>query len=297
MSEVSPEPELASPRDAASPAGDPIAVSDPPAAAPWFAPPDSGPFPPLPGAAPATAFQAPDTAGIQATAPGPVRRIRGPLIGFIAGAVAVALGLGGYFIAQNMSASRNSTPVATSSQVKSGGITVTGHGVTMSFPAGWVNVPTSPNQIRQFVKNFEAAHGHIPAALRAALQALANDPQTAASFAMVVYKPGGSGSFVENLDAAVGPPGPPPGEMLADLKSGQGPAQFGGTDVHYTVTKFGQYSGVLATYTISAQGVTVYGAQSYLDGPTNTVVTTVTSQNAATTDADLRRIVDTLRFT
>jgi len=203
------------------------------------------------------------------------------------------LGLGGYLIAHSLSSSRNNTPVATSSKGRSGGITVTGRGITMTFPAGWVNVPTSPNQFRQFIKDFEAAHGHLPAAM----QAVANDPQSVAGFAMLVFRPTGSGSFQENLNAEIGPLGPSPTEMMAQLESGQGPSQFGATALHYRVTRFGQYQGVLVTYTLRASGITAYGAQSYLDGPANTVVTTVTSSAAATSEADLTRIVSTIRFT
>lgn len=54
--------------------------------------------------------------------------------------------------------------------------------------------------------------------------------------------------------------------------------------------------GVLVTYALRVQGVTAYGAQSYLDGP-STVVTTVTSRSAATSDSDLLYLVDTMSFT
>jgi hypothetical protein len=220
-----------------------------------------------------------------------VRRLRGPLIGFVAGAVVVALGLGGYLIARNLSASRGNTPIARSSHVKSGGMTVTGHGISMIFSAGWVNVPTSPNQFRQYIQSLK---GHIPAAL----QADVNDPQLLSSLAMLVYRPSAQGGLEENMNALVFPLGPAPSQMMAQLKSGQvqGPAQFGAKDVEYSLTYFGSYPGVLVTYTLRVQGVTAYGAQSYLDGPTSAVVTTVTSQAAATSDSDLLYLVDTISF-
>jgi hypothetical protein len=116
---------------------------------------------------------------------------------------------------------------------------------------------------------------------------------------MLVYRPSAQGGLEENMNALVFPLGPAPSQMMAQLKSGQiqGPAQFGATDVEYSLTYFGSYPGVLVTYTLRVQGVTVYGAQSYLDGPTSTVVTTVTSQAAATSDSDLLYLVDTISFT
>jgi len=214
------------------------------------------------------------------------------LIGFVSGAVVVALGLGGFLIAHNLSARKANAPIARSSHVKSGGMTVTGHGISMIFPAGWVNVPTSPNQFRQYIQSLK---GHVPAAL----QADVNDPELVSSLAMLVYRPSTQGGLEENMNALVFPPGPAPSEMMAQLKSGQvqGPAQFGATDVQYSQTNFGPYPGVLVTYALRVRGLTAYGAQAYLDGPTSTVVTTVTSQAAATSDSDLLYLVDSISFT
>jgi hypothetical protein len=116
---------------------------------------------------------------------------------------------------------------------------------------------------------------------------------------MLVYRASAHGGFEENMNALVFPLGPAPSEMLAQLKSGQiqGPAQFGASDVQYSQTSFGPYPGVLVTYALRVQGVTAYGAQAYLDGPASTVVTTVTSQAAATSDSDLLYLVDTISFT
>jgi hypothetical protein len=215
------------------------------------------------------------------------------LIGFIAGAVVVAVSLGGYLVAHNLSANRNNTPTATSAQAKSGGITVAGHGITMTFPAGWVNVPTSPNQFQHFIKVFQNKFHHVPANF----QSEVNNPQVLSSFAMLVFHFQGTGNFAENLNALVAPSELSPSQMMAQLKSGQGPAQFGATDVHYSETTFGKYQGVLVSYSLHVEGITVYGAQSYLDGPVNMVITTVTSRSAATSEADLTQIVDTIRFT
>lgn len=219
--------------------------------------------------------------------------MRGPVIGFVAGALAVVLAGGGYLIDHAITANQNNTPIATSSHAKSGGITVAGHGIQMRFPAGWENVPTSPNQLRQFIKNLEAQHRQLPAAVQSDI----NNAQFVSSVAMLVFRSAGQGAFRENLNAIVEPGQATASEMLAQLKAGQGPAQFGATDVQYSVTTFGQYPGVLVTYALDVQGVTVYGAQSYLIGPQDVVITTVTSQAAATSASDLKKIVDTIRFT
>lgn len=291
MSDVSPE--SASARDADSPAPDPDAAQWPESPATGgFAAPDPSAYQPWPASAPAVGFQGPDPTATQEVPQRPSRRFRGPLIGFVAGAVAVAVGLGGYLVVHNLSANRNNTPVATSSFGKSGAITVSGHGIKMTFPAGWVNVPTSPNQARQFFKKFAAKDRH----LSAELQSEADNPQLISSFAMFVFRDEAQGNVTENLNAVVAPFVTPPSQMIAQLKSGQGPAKFGATDVHYNVTYFGRYPGVLVTYSLLIRGITLYGAQSYLDGPANMVVTTVTSRAATTSETDLKKIVDTIRF-
>jgi hypothetical protein len=262
MSDVSPE--SASAHDASHPAPDPGTFQ------PWPTGSPAGVFPPQP----------------------PPRRTRGPLIGFVAGVVAIALGLGGYLVVRNLE-NRNNKPVATSSQGRSGGITVAGHGIKMTFPHGWVNVPTSVNQFRQFINDFKAKYRHIPAALQREIE----NPQVLSSLAMLVVRFDGQGNETENLNALVTSSAVPPSEMVTQLKSGQGPAQFGATNVRYSVTSFGKYPGVLVSYTLRAGGVTLYGAQSYLDAASDTVVTTVTSQSSATSATDLRHIVGTLRFT
>jgi hypothetical protein len=217
--------------------------------------------------------------------------VRGPLIGFVAGAVAVALAVGGYEIASNVSNSNNK-PISTSVHAKSNGITVSGHGIQLTFPAGWENVPTSPNQLRQFINDFTAKYKHIPSQLQSDI----SNSKVLSSFAMLVFRFNGQGNVTENLNAIVEPGVATPGEMIAELKSGQGPAQFGASDVHYSATRFGKYPGVLVTYSVQGQGITVYGAQSYVEGPVDVVITTITSQAAAISDTDVAKIVDTLKF-
>lgn len=116
------------------------------------------------------------------------------------------------------------------------------------------------------IRSFGDPGGHVPPAVRAVM----NDPQVMSSFAMYVCRQDGPGGLPENLNAIVGPPGLSPSAMLAQFESGQGLSQFS----------------VLDTYTLRLDGTTEYGAQSYLAGPVTTVVTTVTSHDAATTEAE-----------
>jgi hypothetical protein len=272
----------------------PDSASDPGAFQPPSGPPPAGGF----GVADPGAFQPPFSAPpgtypgmYPAPTPRPPRRLRGPLIGFLAGAVAVALAVGGYAIASNLSSSGNK-PISTSVHAKAAGITVTGHGIELAFPAGWQNVPTSPNQLRQFISDFEAKFHRIPSQL----QSEADNPQALSTFAMLVFHFNAQGNVTENLNAIVEPGVATPSEMISELRAGQGPAQFGATNIQYSSTLFGAYPGVIVTYSLSAGGITLYGAQSYLEGPSELVITTVTAPAAGTSAADLRQIVDTIKF-
>jgi hypothetical protein len=199
--------------------------------------------------------------------------------------------VGGYAIASNLSNSGNK-PISTSVHPKSAGITVSGHGIQLTFPAGWQNVPTSPNQLRQFINEFAAKYHHIPPQL----ESEANNSEILSTFAMLVFHFDAQGNATVSLDAIVEPGEVSPSQMLETLRSSQGPAQFGATQIQYSATKFGKYAGVIVTYSLRAGSITVYGAQSYLQGPSKVVITTVTSQSAATSKADVRQIVDTIKF-
>src|SRR5215475_582699 len=280
MSEFDPQP-----GGAPEPAGPPAQQGPPPPwspAEPWFAPPESGGFaPPASGPYPTQPYPVPP----------PTRRRRGPVIGFVVGAVVVALGVGGYVIARNVSAGNNK-PVATSAQDRTGGISVSGRGITMTFPKGWVNVPTSPNDFEHFIKVFTDKYGHVPAALKSEM----SNPALLHTFAMLVFRFGAGGSGVENLDALVTAAPATPSKMEAQIASGEGPAQFGATDVRSRVTSFSSYPALLVTYTLRANGMTFYGAQSYVDGPGKLAVVTVTSLSAGTSESALKQIVGTITF-
>ncbi len=252
-----------------------------------FGAPDPGTYQPPYGAPPAGAYPGGYPAGGQR----PSRHMRGPLIGFLAGVVAVALAVGGYEIASNVSNSGNK-PIPTSVRAKSSGITVTGHGIQLTFPAGWENVPTSRNQLRQFIKDFTAKYRHIPSQLENDV----TNSQFLSSIAMLVFRFDAQGNATENLAAVVEPEAVPPSTMIAGLKSGEGPAQLGARDVQYSTTNFGRYPGVIVTYSLQSEGLIYYGAESWLDGPAESVITEVTSESAATSEADLRQIVGTIKF-
>jgi hypothetical protein len=311
VADLTPEPESATaesltaePRLAA-PTGAP--AQSEPSAGQWplspptggFGAPDPGAFQAPFGAPPAGGFQAPFGAPPAGAYPGgfpeatqrPSRRMRGPLIGFLAGAVAVALAVGGYAIASNLSNSANK-PISTSVHAKSAGITVSGHGIQLAFPAGWQNVPTSPNQLRQFINDFAAKYHHIPSQL----ESEADNSQVLSTFAMLVFHFNAQGDATVSLTAIVEPGEVSQSEMIATLRTNQGPTEFGATHIQYSATTFGKYPGVIVTYSLQAGSITVYGAQSYLQGPSKVVITTVTSQSAATSKADVRQIVDTIKF-
>lgn len=272
MSELDPESAVAPGGYAAPGAGQPQPWPGP--AQPWAGPPGTG-YP-----------------GPYATPQPPPRRSRGPLIGFIVGVVVVALGAGGYAIAHTLSTSGNNKPIATSTRAVAGGTSISGHGITLTFPKGWDNVPTSPNDFEHFIKVFESKYGHVPAALQSEM----SNPQLLHSFAMLVYKFGSNGSVAENLNALVTPAVATPSQMMTQLKSGQGPAQFGARNIQYRITNFATHPSLLVTYTVSTQGRSFSGAQAYVDGPASMAVVTVTSSSPATSENDLKQIVGTIKF-
>src|SRR5215469_504500 len=94
------------------------------------------------------------------------------------------MGWGAFQIADNLWASRHdNTPFSSSAHAPSGALTVSGHGVTLTFPAGWVNVPTTPNKLAQFMQANAAKFPH----LRAALSQVEN-MQNLREMAMLVYR-------------------------------------------------------------------------------------------------------------
>lgn len=205
----------------------------------------------------------------------------------------LALGWGAFQAANNLWASRHdNTPVSSSSRTPSGALTVTGHGVTLTFPAGWVNVPTTPNKLAQFMQANAAKVPHLRAALRDQLE----NVQNLRRMAMVAYRLNASGTVTGNTNVVVIPATIPPGQMIPHLHGLL--AQFGATHQRDSLTTFGNYSAVLVTCTLPAQagGPAEHGAQAYVHGPASTPVITVTTLGAADAAATLRQIAGTIKF-
>ncbi|HEY2307918.1 MAG TPA: hypothetical protein VGI05_18765 [Streptosporangiaceae bacterium] len=231
------------------------------------------------------------------TAPGAPRHAsqkkRNPLLRVTAAVAAVALGWGAFQVAQNLWAGRHdNTPISSSSHAPAGALTVSGHAVTLTFPAGWVNVPTTPNELAQFLRARTAKFPH----LRAALKNQLDNTQNLRTMAMLVYRVNASGTITGNTNVIVAPATTPPRQLMPELAGGA--AQFGGTHQHDSLATFGKYAAVLVTYTLPSQAgkPAEYGAQAYVHGPASTPVITVTTLRAADAAATLRQVADTIKF-
>ena len=257
---------------------------------PFFSPPDPGLAQPVPQHGPSWA---PDTGQPQPVPEQRALSFRNPYVRLVSAVVAIVAGVGIYVLAHNLWTGRNDNrPVSTSAQTRSGGITVTGHGITMSFPSGWINVPMTPDGFANFLRTSLSKLPHI----KSALQSEISNPQQLRRLAMLVYDVKPDGTQAANLDAIVEPGTLPPGQMIEQLKAANGPQQFGATDVQYSTTTYGQYQAALITYTLQARGITLHGAQAYLSGPGETAIVTVTSPAVATSTAKLRQIIVTIKF-
>jgi len=239
--------------------------------------------------APSAGIAAPDPG----TAPEAPRRSRHPLVRVAAAVAGLALGWGAFQVAANLWASRHdNAPISSSAHAPSGALTVSGHGVTLIFPAGWVNVPTTPDKIAHFMQANGAKFPHLRAALRSQLENM----QNLREMAMLVYRLDARGTVTGSTNVAVIPATTPPSQVMPHLAGLA--ARFGGTHQHDSLTAFGNYAAVLVTYTLPARAgkPAEYGAQAYLHGPASTPVITVTTLNAASTTVTLRRIADTIKF-
>jgi len=243
--------------------------------------------------APSAGVAAPDP-GISPAAPRPVSRLRKHSLLRVAAAVAgLALGWGAFQAVHSPWASRHdNTPISSSAQAPLGALTVSGHGVTLTFPAGWVNVPTTPSKIAQFMQANAAKFPHLQAALKSQLENM----QNLREMAMLVYRFNGRGTVSGNTNVVVIPATTPPSQVMPHLTGLA--ARFGGTHQHDSLATFGKYAAVVVTYTLPAQAGkrAEYGAQAYVHGPASTPVITVTTPGAADAAATLRQIADTIKF-
>jgi hypothetical protein len=218
---------------------------------------------------------------------------RHPLLRVAAAVAGLALGWGAVQVATNLWATRHdNTPISSSSRAPSGALAVSGHGVTLTFPAGWVNVPTSPNKLAQFLQANAAKFPHLQAALKNQLESM----QNLRNMAMLVYRLNPSGTVTGNTNVIIVPDTTPPGQLMPHLNGLTD--RLGATHQHDSLTTFGNYAAALVTYTLPhlAGKPAEYGAQAYVHGPASTPVITVTTLNAANTTATLRRIAGTIIF-
>ena len=169
---------------------------------------------------------------------------------------------------------------------------MSGHGVTLTFPAGWVNVPTTPNKLAQFMQANAAKFPHLRAARKNQLESV----QNLRNLAMVVDRLSADGTVTGNTSVIVIPATTPPSQVLPHLNGLV--AQFGARHQHDSLTTFGNYNAALVTYALPAQAgrPAEYGAQAYVHGRASSPVITVTTLNAADATAALRQIADTIKF-
>jgi hypothetical protein len=218
---------------------------------------------------------------------------RNPLVRVAAVLIGIALGWGVFRVADNLWAGRHdNTPISRSSQEPSGALTVSAHGVTLTFPAGWVNVPTTPNKLAQFYRANSAKFPRLSAALKTEL----SNVQELRKMAMLVYRVETNGMISGTTDVLIVPDTTPPSQLMPLLNGAV--AQFGGTDEQESLTTFGRYSAVLVTYTVPGQAgqPARYGAQAYIHGPASTPIITVTTLSAADATTTLRQIASTIKL-
>jgi hypothetical protein len=244
-------------------------------------------------ATPEADVPAPDPGAAQDTLRRASRLRRNPLLRFAAVVAAIALGWGAFQVAHNLWTTRNdNTPISSSSHAHSGALTVSGHGVTLTFIAGWVNVPTTPDRLAQFMRTNAAKLPHLRAALKNEL----GEPQALRNMAMLVYRINTSGAITGTTNVVVVPDTTPSSQLMPQIKGLIG--QIGATREHDSLTTFGKYSAVLVTYMLPSHAglPTLYGALAYVHGPASTPIITVTTRGAADATATLRQVADTIKF-
>lgn len=219
--------------------------------------------------------------------------IRSPLARAVAAAIGAAVIWGAFHAAENLWAGRHdNTPVASSSRAPSGRLTVSGHGITLAFPAGWINVPTTPKEYAKFLRAAAARFPHLKASLKNQLGSL----QAVRNLAMVVVRVSPGGIITGDVDVVVAPDAIAPRQLLPHLKGLI--AQLGGTDQRDSLTTFGNFPAALITYQLPGHAgrPVQYGAQAYVRGPASTAIITLYALKAADAAATLRQITDTIKF-
>ena len=143
------------------------------------------------------------------------RVLRTPLGRIASVIIGVAVGWGAVHVAENAWTSRHdNSPISASSLAPSGELTVSGHGVTLVFPPGWINVPTTPNELVKFLQDQTA---RLPS-LRAALRNVVGNMQAVRNTAMLVYRVNASGKITGSTNLQVVPDTTPPSQLMPHLK-------------------------------------------------------------------------------
>ncbi len=138
--------------------------------------------------------------GVQGTPRRAARLVRNPLLRIAAVLVGFALGWGAFHAVQTLWAGRNdNTPISASSPAPSGALSVSGHGVTLTFPRGWVNLPTTPDRLAKFMQASVGRQPHLGATLRSQLGNL----QDLRSMATFVFQVNASGAITGNTNVVV----------------------------------------------------------------------------------------------
>ncbi len=224
---------------------------------------------------------------------GTSRALKNPLVRVAIAVAAIALGWGAVHVATGLWAGRHdNTPVASASRGPSHALRVSGRGVTLTFPRGWVNVPTTPNQFAKFLHETASKLPHLRAAAKAELE----NRQEIRNLAMLVYRVNRGGIITGSTNVLVEPATIPLREILPHVKGAV--SSFGATHVHSSVTTVGKYAAVVVTYTAPhlAGRPAEYGAQAYVHGPSSTPIITVTTTTARSAVALLRQIAGTIVF-
>jgi hypothetical protein len=169
---------------------------------------------------------------------------------------------------------------------------VSGHGVTLTFPPGWVNVPTTPDEFAKFLRSRAARFPQLRRALKNQAEIMA----TGRRLAILAYRIDHRGAVTASTNVLILPAAIPPRRLLPHLAGVA--SRFGGTHQHDSLTTFGTFAAVLVTYTVPAQAgrPAEYGAQAYIHGPSTTPLISVTTVQAGDAAAILRQIVNTLTF-
>jgi len=214
---------------------------------------------------------------------------RGPVVRIAVVVLAMALGWGSFYLVKSVWSGRNDkSPISTSTRAASGSLIVTSHGITISLPSGWVNIPTTPNQLAQFVKDNSSKYPEMAS--------LVNNQQAMRTLAMLVWRFDASGNQTASL-TAVADPETGSAQSLRTAVAGV-PGRLGGINPESKVTTFRQNKGVLMSYTLPAGAglPTRYAVQTYVIGSASTAILTITTYSANDSLKTATAAADSVKF-